>query len=90
MAKNSRHHFLVVFLTGSFSLLTALSLIPTGLKPNLLGNVGSGLSFFLYSGFGLCAWAFPLILFRFAISRFKDEAFSKPGLKLLGLFLGII
>ncbi len=45
MAKDERHHFLVVFLTGSLGILLGLSLIPTGAKPNLLGNIGSGASF---------------------------------------------
>ncbi len=90
MAKNDRHHFLVVFLTGSAGLLLSLSLVPTGEKPNLLGNVGSGLSYFLYSGFGLCGWAFPLIFFRFAYARFKDEPLSKPGLKLVGFILALV
>jgi len=89
MAKDARHHFLVVFLTGSLGLLIGLSLIPTGAKPNLLGNLGSGASYFLYDGFGLCAWVFPLVFFRFAIARYQDEALTKPGLKLVGLLLGL-
>ncbi len=90
MTKDKRHHFLVVFLTGCLGVLIALSLIPTASNPNLLGNIGSGLSYFLYSGFGLCAWFFPLVLFRFAYGRFTDEPLSKPGLKLLGLLLGLL
>ncbi len=90
MPKNDRHHFLIVFLTGSIGILIALSLIPTGEKPNLLGRVGSDLSYFLYSGFGLCGWIFPLILLRFAVARFKDDPLNKPGLKILGLLLGLL
>ncbi len=90
MAKDNRHHFLIVFLTGSAGLLLALSLVPTGEKPNLLGRVGSDLSYFLYSGFGLCGWVFPLIFLRFAFARFKDEPLVKPGLKILGLLLGLV
>ena len=89
MAKDNRHHFLVVFLTGSLGLLLALSLIATGAKPNLLGNVGSGVSYFLYDGFGLCAWLFPLGFFVFAFARYQDETLSKPGLKLVGVLLGL-
>ena len=91
MAKNQRHHFLVVFLTGSLGLLIALSLYPPGQKPNLLGNVGSNwIAYPLYTGFGLWAWIFPLIFLRFAISRFQNKPIVKAGLKLLGLFLGMI
>ncbi len=90
MAKDKRHHFLVVFLSGSFGLLIALSLIPTGVKPNLLGSPGSYLSYFLYYSFGLCAWILPAVLCRFAFSRYKDDPLNKTGLKLLGLFLGVI
>lgn len=90
MAKDERHHFLVVFLTGSLGILLGLSLIPTGAKPNLLGNIGSGASFFLYDGFGLCAWVFPLVFFRFAVARFQNAPLSKPGLKIIGLFLGLV
>ena len=89
MAKDNRHHFLVVFLTGSLGLLLALSLIATGAKPNLLGNVGSGVSYFLYDGFGLCAWLFPFGFFAFAFARYQDETLSKPGLKLVGILLGL-
>ncbi len=90
MAKNERHHFLVVFSVACLGILLLLALIPTAANPNLLGTPGSYLSYFLYAGFGLCAWVFPIVLFRFAYSRFKDEPLSKPGLKLLGLFLGIL
>ena len=90
MTKNDRHHFLVVFTVSCIGILLLLALIPTAENPNLLGTPGSYLSYFLYAGFGLCAWVFPLVLFRFAYSRFKDEPFHKPGLKLLGLFLGIL
>ena len=90
MSKDKRHHFLIVFLTGSAGVLLGLSLIPTGEKPNLLGKIGSDLAFFLYSGFGLCGWIFPLILLRFAVARFKDDPLVKPGLKILGLLLGLV
>ncbi len=89
MAKDQRHHFLAFFLAGSAGLLTGLSLIPTGAKPNLLGNIGSGASYFLYDVFGLCAWAFPALFALFAWSRFRDEPLSKPGLKLVGLLLSL-
>jgi DNA segregation ATPase FtsK/SpoIIIE, S-DNA-T family len=88
MAKNNRHHFLVVFLVGSLGILLALALIPTGTKPNLLGDA-SHIAFFLYSGFGIYAWALPLVLIRFAVARFQDEPLAKPGLKLLGLVLAL-
>ena len=90
MSKDNRHHFLVVFLTGSVGLLVALSLIPTGAKPNLLGNFGSSISYFLYKGLGLCSWAFPLVFFRFAWARYKDEPLNQPGLKVVGLILGLV
>ncbi len=90
MAKNERHHFLVVFLVACFGILLLLALVPTADKPNLLGMPGSYVAYFLYAGFGLCAWVFPLVLFRFAYSRYEDAPFTKPGLKLLGLFLGIL
>ncbi len=90
MAKDQHHHFLVSFLAGSAGLLNGLSLIPTGAKPNLLGNIGSGASYFLYDVFGLCAWVFPTLFVALAWSRFRDEPFSKPGLKLAGLSLGLV
>ncbi|HUO58886.1 MAG TPA: DNA translocase FtsK 4TM domain-containing protein [bacterium] len=90
MASDKRHHFLIVFLAGSAALLMALSLIPTGEKPNLLGNVGSHTAFFLYSGFGLWAWIFPLVFLRFAIARFTDDPLNQPGLKIVGLVLGLV
>lgn len=90
MAKNDRHHFLVVFLVACLGILLLLALVPTADKPNLLGAPGTFVAYFLYAGFGLCAWVFPFALFRFAFSRFKDEPFTKPGLKLLGLLLGIL
>ncbi|HJT24602.1 MAG TPA: DNA translocase FtsK, partial [bacterium] len=83
-----RHHFLVVFFTGCAGILIALSLIPTGPKLSLMGDFGSVcIAFPLYKGFGLWAWVFPLVLIRFAISRFRDEPLVEPGLKLLGLLL---
>jgi S-DNA-T family DNA segregation ATPase FtsK/SpoIIIE len=90
MAKNNRNHFLVVFITASVGLLLALSLMPTGSNPNLLGNVGSGLSYFLYSGLGLCAWVFPFVFFFVAYSAFKDKPIHKSGFKLVGLTLVIL
>src|SRR5258708_31554037 len=90
MAKDNRHHFLFVFLTGSVGILIGLSLVPTGEKPNLLGNLGSHISYFLYSGFGLCGWIFPLVFFRFAVARFTNRPLVQPGLKLLGLLLALV
>ena len=88
MAKSERHHFLVVFLTGSLGLIFALSLFPTGKEHNLLGQVGRYLSDLLYLGVGVWAWIFPLVLFFFAASRFKKAPFSNPGLKIIGLIIG--
>jgi len=90
MAKNNRRHFLVVFITGSAGLLLTLSLTPTGINPNLLGNVGSEFSYFLYSGFGICAWVFPLVFFYVAYARFKDKPIARAGFKLVGLILGLL
>jgi DNA segregation ATPase FtsK/SpoIIIE-like protein len=91
MSKNQRHHFLVVFLTACAGLLIALSLIPTGLKPNLLGNFGSNfIAYPLYKGFGCWAWIFPVVFIRFAIGRYRDEELIEPGLKLLGLILALV
>src|SRR5260221_15128 len=90
MSKDHRHHFLIVFLTGSLGILIGLSLVPTGEKPNLLGNLGSHISYFLYSGFGLWGWMLPLVFFRFAVARFTNEPLVKPGLKLLGLLLALV
>jgi DNA segregation ATPase FtsK/SpoIIIE-like protein len=90
MSKNDRHHFLVVFILFCLGILILLSLVPTASKPNLLGTPGSLLSYFLYAGFGLCAWVFPAVLFWVSYIRFKDETFPKPGLKLLGLLLTIL
>lgn len=90
MAKDNRHHFLVVFFTGCAGLLLALSLIPTGANRDLLGAPGEYLSYFLYKGFGLWAWIFPLVFIRFAIGRYKDEDLIEPGLKLLGLILALV
>ncbi|HVM32261.1 MAG TPA: DNA translocase FtsK 4TM domain-containing protein, partial [bacterium] len=89
MARNGRHHFLAVFLTGSAGLLLALSLVPTGGSPNLLGRVGSDLSFIFYGGFGLMAWLFPAVFFLAAFALYKGEPLEKPGLKALGLALGL-
>lgn len=90
MAKSNRQHFLAIFIMGSVGFLLTLSLIPTGTNPNLLGNFGSGFSYFLYTGFGLCAWVFPLVLFYLAYARFKDKAVSKAGFKLVGLILTVL
>src|SRR5579872_3737549 len=91
MAKDNRHHFLVVFLTGSLGILIGLSLVPTGEKPNLLGRFGSELiAYPLYEGLGLWAWVFPLVFFRFAVARFANDPLVKPGLKLLGLLLALV
>lgn len=90
MAKNNRNHFLVVFITASVGLLLTLSLMPTGSHPNLLGNLGSGLFYFLYSGFGLCAWVFPFVFFFVAYSAFKDKPIHKSGFKLVGLSLVVL
>ncbi len=79
-----------MFILGSIGLLLSLSLIPTGENPNLLGNAGSGLSFFLYSGFGLCAWVLPAVFFYLAYARFKDDPVQKPGFKLVGLTLLVL
>ncbi len=89
MARNGRHHFLAVFLTGSAGFLLALSLIPTGQSPNLLGRVGSDISFILYDGFGLLAWLFSAVFFLIAFALYKGEPLEKPGLKLLGFALGL-
>ncbi|MGH7739846.1 MAG: DNA translocase FtsK 4TM domain-containing protein, partial [bacterium] len=88
-ARHGRHHFLSVFLTGSAALLLVLSLIPTGEKPNLLGRVGSDVSFILYGAFGLLAWIFPLLFLGIAFAIYREEPFTKPGLKILGLILGL-
>src|SRR5581483_10504378 len=90
MADKKRHHFLVVFLTGSLTLLTALSLVPTGANRDLLGQPGSDLAFILYYGFGPWAWLFPIILFRFTLGRFRNESLVEPGFKLLGLILSFL
>ncbi|HET9870135.1 MAG TPA: DNA translocase FtsK 4TM domain-containing protein, partial [bacterium] len=87
MARDGRRHFLSVFLTGSAGLLLALSLVPTGENPNLLGRVGSDLSYILYGGFGLMAWLFPGILFLAAFALYRGEPLGRPGLKALGLLL---
>jgi S-DNA-T family DNA segregation ATPase FtsK/SpoIIIE len=89
MTKSQRHHFLAVFLIGSASFLLVLSLIPTGDKLDLLGEPGSDLSFGLYFTFGLLAWVFPIALALVAFARYRDEALTKPGFKLLGLLLGL-
>src|ERR1700722_7522456 len=89
MAKNGRHHFLAVFLTGSAGFLLALSLVPTGQSPNLLGRVGSDISFILYGGFGLFVWLFAPVFFLVAFALYKGEPLEKPGLKVLGFFLGL-
>ncbi len=90
MAENKRHHFLVVFLTGSVSLLIALSLIPTGSNRDLLGEAGSDLAYLLYYGFGIWAWIFPLVFIRFAIGRYRNQPLVEPGFKILGLLLSLI
>jgi len=90
MADNKRHHFLVVFLTGSLSLLIAISLIPTGANRDLLGEAGSDLAFILYYGFGLWAWLFPVVIIRFAIGRYRNEPFVEPGFKILGFLLVLL
>jgi S-DNA-T family DNA segregation ATPase FtsK/SpoIIIE len=90
MAENKRHHFLVVFLTGSVSLLTALSLIPTGSNRDLLGEAGSDLAYFLYYGFGLWAWLFPVLFIRFAIGRYRNHPTVEPGFKILGFLLSLV
>jgi DNA segregation ATPase FtsK/SpoIIIE-like protein len=89
VARNGRHHFLAVFLTGSAGFLLALSLIPTGQSPNLLGRVGSDIAFILYDGFGLLAWLFAAVFFLIAFAIYKGEPLEKPGLKLLGFALGL-
>jgi DNA segregation ATPase FtsK/SpoIIIE-like protein len=88
--KSNRQHFLVIFITGAVGFLFTLSLIPTGTSPNLLGNFGSGLSYFLYAGFGLCAWVFPFIFFYIGYARFKDKPITKAGFKLVGLILTVL
>ncbi len=90
MAENKRHHFLVVFLTGSVSLLTALSLVPTGSNRDLLGEAGSDLAYFLYYGFGLWAWLFPVVFIRFAIGRYRNHPMVEPGFKILGFLLSLV
>jgi DNA segregation ATPase FtsK/SpoIIIE-like protein len=90
MAKSNRQHFLAGFIAFSAGFLLTLSLIPTGTSPNLLGNFGSGLSFFLYVGFGLCAWVFPFVLFYLAYVRFMDKRVLKVGFKLVGLILAVL
>jgi S-DNA-T family DNA segregation ATPase FtsK/SpoIIIE len=90
MAKSNRQHFLAGFIAFSAGFLLTLSLIPTGTNPNLLGNFGSGLSFFLYVGFGLCAWVFPFVLFYLAYVRFTDKRVLKVGFKLVGLILAVL
>jgi len=90
MAKSNRQHFLAGFTAFSAGFLLTLSLIPTGTSPNLLGNFGSGLSFFLYVGFGLCAWVFPFVLFYLAYVRFTDKRVLKVGFKLVGLILAVL
>ncbi len=90
MAKSNRQHFLAGFIAFSAGFLLTLSLIPTGTSPNLLGNFGSGLSFFLYVGFGLCAWVFPFVLFYLAYVRFTDKRVLKVGFKLVGLILAVL
>jgi DNA segregation ATPase FtsK/SpoIIIE-like protein len=88
--KSNRQHFLVIFITGAVGFLLTLSLIPTGTSPNLLGNFGSGFSYFLYAGFGLCAWVFPFVFFYVGYARFKDKPISKAGFKLVGLILTVL
>jgi DNA segregation ATPase FtsK/SpoIIIE-like protein len=88
--KSNRQHFLVIFIMGSIGFLLTLSLIPTGSGPNLLGNFGSGLSYFLYTGFGICAWVFPFVFFYLGYARFKDKPVSKAGFKLVGLILTVL
>jgi DNA segregation ATPase FtsK/SpoIIIE-like protein len=89
MARDGRHHFLAVFLTGSAGLLLSLCLIPTGQSPNLLGQPGSDISTIFYGGFGLLGWAFPAVFFLAAFALYKGEPLGKPGLKALGLGLGL-
>jgi len=89
MAQDKHRHFLIVFLSGSLALLIVLSLVPTAEKPNLLGHPGTSVAFYLYKSFGLWAWVFPFLFLRLAVKRFRDEAFHKPGLKVLGVLLGI-
>src|ERR1700679_1296880 len=88
--KSNRQHFLVIFIMGSIGFLLTLSLIPTGSGPNLLGNFGSGLSYFLYIGFGICAWVFLFFFFYLGYARFKDKPVSKAGFKLVGLILTVL
>ena len=90
MSKNNRHHFLVIFITGSLGLLIVLSLIPTGARTNLLGNLGSPIASSLYAIFGIWAWVFPLILFRLTAARFRNENSSNLGLRILGVCLGLV
>ncbi len=91
MAKNNnRQHFLILFILCVAGLLLTLSLVPTASNPNLLGNMGSGLSYFLYSGFGLCAWVFPAVFFVIAYARLQDRPIHKSGFKLVGLVLVVL
>ncbi len=90
MAEKKRHHFLVVFLTGSLSLLIGLSLIPTGANRDILGEAGSDLAYLLYFGFGFWACLVPFFLARFAYSRYRNQPLVEPGLKLLGLILSLV
>lgn len=90
MAENKRRQFLVVFLTGSLTLLTALSLVPTGANRDLLGQAGEYLAFILYKGFGLWAWLFPVILLRFTLGRLRQDPVVEPGLKILGVILSFL
>jgi len=89
MPRDYRYHFLVVFFIGSAGLLLFLCLMPTGSHPNLLGRVGSDLSFWIYSAFGLWALVFPFLLILSVISQFRDKPFSKAEFKIPGILLGL-
>ncbi|HVZ81700.1 MAG TPA: DNA translocase FtsK [bacterium] len=90
MADTKRRQFLAVLLTGSFCLLTALSLVPTGSRHNLLGPAGALVGSFLYYGFGLWAWLFPFLFLRLTLHRLRKEPLVEPGFKILGLILALL
>lgn len=90
MKKDARRTFLTVFILFSAGILSALALIPTGSRPNLLGNVGSFFAYTVYGSFGIGAWLFPVLFFYWGLARARGGEIRSLERKVFGLALFLV